>query len=150
MDFWSEGFQEPSAEFPDKIVDKYIQSFEKATGGLVSLVLREMSDIERVSTELKSTNFRYRVVLTSRILRGYSFKVMSFGYDVTMFPVFVLPEEGIAEEVGVSETALFSGGLKIEDEDTLRKLIEAVFKCPRFRSTVGGLLKVARAKSNEP
>lgn len=149
MDFWSEGFQEPSVEFPDKIVDKYIQSFEKATGALVSLVLGEISGLERMSTKLRSMSFQYRVVLTSRILGGYSFEVMSFGYDVTMYPVFVLPEEGIAKEVGVSGTTLLRGGVEIEDEDTFRKLIEAVFKCARFRSTVGGLLKVARAKSKK-
>ena len=150
MNFWSEGFQEPSAEFPHKIVDKYIQSFEETTGGLVSLVLREFFDYESITTKVKSTNFQYKVMLKSRILTGYSFEVMSFAYDVTMYPVFVLPEDGIAKEVGISGTILLNGGLKVKDEDTFKELIEAVFKCPRFRSTVGGLLKVARAKNDEP
>lgn len=147
MDLWSEGFQEPSVEFPDRIVDDYIQGFEKATAGLLALALRELEDIERIG-KLRLMNFQYRVDLTSRVLRAYSFEVMSFGYDVTMYPVFVLPEEGIAREI-LPGRVVRSSGVKIEDEEGFREMVEAIFKSANFKNTVGGLLKVSRAKGEE-
>lgn len=148
MGIWDNGFEEPSVNFPEKIVLERIESFEKATDGLASMKMEQLDDIEKIGSKL-SCNFQYRVLLTSRHISGYSFEIMKFGYDVSIYPAFIIFEDEIGEELRMPKNNRNIRKIKFEDEESFTTLIDAIFKTQHFRKIVGGLMKIARSKRDD-
>ncbi len=148
MSMFKDGFKEPEVNFPDKIVHEEIKDFENATQGLASLSILELDDIERISASGIDNTFLYRILLTSQYLKGYSFKVIEFGYDVSLYPVNLILQSEIGDELGIKASILRPPKIVCPDEENLVKAINAVFSTDKFRTTVGGLMKIARAKSD--
>lgn len=144
MSIWDSGFEEPSVEFPERIVLDVIEPFENATEGLASLNLVELSDIEKIGATLSGCSFQYKVILTSDLIRGYSFEVMSFGYSVTIYPTTIVFEDQIGEELGIRKTIYRKG--KYASEEDFRAVINSIFTSNSFRKIVGGLMKISRAQ----
>lgn len=143
---FKDGFEEPKANFPDKVMLEIMKSFETATQGLASLSIQEMRGISRLGLGNLGTTFQYKIVLTSKYLKEYSFEVTSFGYDVSIYPVMFHIEEEIASEMGIGEDINGNCKLSSENEEQLVKAVEAVFSTEKFKNTVGGLMKIARSR----
>lgn len=149
MGIWDEGFEEPKVQFPEEIIKDYIKSFDIATDGYASLNLFEIDPVKKILSRLEKTNFQHEVVLTSTVVSGYSFQVFRFGYDVTIYPVYIVFEDEIGKDVGAHTSPRGERTSKITTENDFIKIIEGVFKSKRFREVVGGLIKIAKAQVEE-
>lgn len=146
MGIWDEGFEEPKVQFPEALTKDYIKSFDTATEGYASLTLLKLDALKKMVSHLNGTNFQYQLLLTSDFASGYSFKVFRFGYDVTIYPVYIVFEDEIGEELGIPNS-LGDRAISIENEADFSKIMEGAFKSKRFREVVGGLIKIAKAKA---
>jgi hypothetical protein len=145
MSLFKAGFEEPDVNFPDKVIEEAIKDFEKATHGLATLSIFEIDRIMRISSHLGST-FQFEILLLSQYLQGYSFEVMRFGYDVSIYPVVIILESEIGEELGVRNLPYQDNKLPCPDEENLLNLIDNIVSTSKFKKTVGGLMKIARSK----
>ena len=141
-------FEEPNETLPDLLIYEQIKDFEVATHGLATINIIELDDRSRLSG-IKSLYkiFQFRIILTSQYMKGYSFDILDFGYDVDIYPVVADLESAICDELKLTSNDLFrSHKVTSNNEDELIKLITAIFNTNKFKKTVGGLMKLARAR----
>ncbi len=147
MNIFEDGFEEPKVNFPIDVVQDAIKGFEKATQGLASLIGLELDTMERMGSNLKDNTFQYQIILTSKYLKGYSFQVLQFGYDVTIYPVVICVQSEIGVEIKFKRSVGGIYKISCADEKNLLQVINAAFSTTKFKRTVGGLMKIARVKS---
>jgi len=148
---FEKGFTEPEGRFPDAIFAESTQKFSTVTEGLAELRLIKVAGVERLAQSLlQDKMFRFKAVLISSYLPEYSFEIFEFGYDVALFPVAIELEEGIREELVVEPTmnSHFQDVYLVscETEKDFEQQLQNIFSTERFKKTVGGLMKIARAK----
>lgn len=166
MNLFEDGFKEPKENFPEKLLQEITSHFPAATNDLVQLDIIEISKREKVNLlGGLNNNFQFKAVLASSYLRGYSFKVFEFGYDVSIYPAFIEVEEEMGGEMWSkywndddSTEFLFDIQqdrdentyiIQSDNEDSFEAALEAIFKTDKFMTTVGGLMKIARSKMED-
>jgi len=141
-------FIESEAEFPEKVVGKFMESFSIATEGLAELRVSAMGASDRIIHMLGPFPFQFDLSLSSPYLAGYSYEVLYFGYDLSLYPVTYIVNGDIASSVGINTNPFLSGAkLVASSEQDFTKSLEEILSCAHFRATVGGLMKIARNRS---
>lgn len=142
-------FEEPPVEFPEKIVSNLIHSFDDVAEGLAKLHLIRVDGTSKMFSNLEGCEFQFKLVLISEQISGFSFEVFRFGYSVSIYPVDLIIENEIGEELGLHED--FGGNCMVTllNEEEFSIFIEAALKSYKFSSTVGGLIKIARRESEQ-
>lgn len=148
MSFTWEEFSESDKEYPEEIVNKTIEGFSKATKGLVELVVRKLDGTSAFASGLGS-DFSFRIYLVSPILVDYRFKILDFGYDVKMTPIFYKMESEIHDEIYGTDDFFNSSDVRtIKNEDFVEEL-QKIFKTQIFIDLVSGLMKIASKAQTE-
>lgn len=135
-------FEESEREYPEKIVEKSIEGFSKATKGLAELKISALSDIGRITSKIHD-DFVFRVMLTSPHLKEYSLTVLTFGYGIELYPIQFIADNAIHIEL-YKEPLEYSQSMVCKDGEMFSKALEKIFSSKRFVETVTGLMKVAR------
>lgn len=146
-------FEESKKELPEIVVQKLIEGFSEATKDLAQMYVYETSDKERLSLSDKlKTRFQFKVVLASKYLPDYEYRVLKFGYGVSLYPVKVaIPAQFLDELLQTKE--LWSAGTwsdefgSFSDEKEFQWIVAAVFETNSFKEIVSGLMKIARKNS---
>ena len=146
MNLFENGFEEPGYDFPNKVLSDATQDFGKATDELVRLNIVPNQMIEQAILGTVKTKFQYRVVVSSSRLKGYSFNVANFGYDVSLYPTYVQMESEIAAELDIDYDVTRGHCIRCNDENQFLEAFAKIFNTDKFKKTVGGLLKIARSK----
>jgi len=144
---WKE-FEESKIEIPDETVEKIIEGFSNATKKLVELGLIEKSVMSRLAGDKFGTKFQFEVILLSKRLNDYSFTVFEFGYDINLYPVKVLINKSILDEM-INKGEFTSNIAIIENEEKFKKVIELIFETNKFREIVSSLMKIASKRDED-
>jgi hypothetical protein len=139
-------FEESDKEYPEKIVEKSIEGFSKATKGLVELKVSELSDIARITSQLQD-DFVFNVRLVSPYVKEYSLKVLTFSYGIELSPISFIVEDSIHQEL-YKEPLKYGHHMVCKDGEMFSAALEKIFSSDRFVETVTGLMKIAR-KNNK-
>ena len=132
-------FTESKREYPEELVEKSIQGFSKATSNLLEI---EVSRVSEFAGNLY-LDFEFRVLLLSNSLKSYKFEVFRFGYNVDLFPVKLILDETIFEEL-FSRKMRHREKVSSETEDKFRDALINIFNSHRFSEVVSGLMKISR------
>lgn len=147
MSLWDEGFEEPKENFPNDVVQEITDGFEVATKGRASIIIRPLSDMERLGKPTTlAKRFMYNALLTSRTIAGYSFEIMTLGYDVSLYPVIMKIEGDIGSEIGIETDFLGNNLTTFNNEEDFKEIVNKIFQTNKFRATVGGLIKIAKSQ----
>ena len=145
MGLFSNGFDEPTTTLPDKKIYEAISDFEQATHGLASLSINTREDMERIfSSNTLRTTFQFRLVLASQYLKGYTFNIMDFGYNIDLYPVVLRVQPDIGRQIGLSQTLIDACEVRVATESELDRIFAAIVTSDKFKATVGGVMKLAR------
>jgi len=142
---WQNGFEEPKTEFPDKLLADNIADFSVATEGLAFLNLGEADRSQKVGSGLYTT-FQFVLSLYTNKIPGYSFEVLHFGYDVTLYPVSIIFDDDIGKELKLTRS-VHGYKIKIDTEQDFVAITTAALQSAKFMRTVGGLIKIAKART---
>jgi hypothetical protein len=137
-------FEESSKEYPESIAEKSIEGFSKATKGLAELKIIELSDMARLSSKV-SGDFLFEIRLVSQHIGDYSLKVMTFGYDIELNPIYYILDDVIYHEL-FQEKQEYGKSMVCENGEEFNKLLRNVYKSTKFKDTVAGLMKIARKR----
>lgn len=135
-------FEESEKEYPEKIAEKTIEGFSKATKGLAELTVHELSDTSRITARL-SGDFLFNIRLSSPYVPEYSLKVMTFGYDIELNPIYFKLDHAIHLEL-YEEPLEYGHEMECKDGAEFSEVLEGVFSSNKFKDTVTGLMKIAR------
>jgi hypothetical protein len=135
-------FEESNREYPEKIVEKSIEGFSKATKGLAELKISALSDIGRITSKIQD-DFVFRVVLLSPHVKEYSLTVLTFSYGIELSPIRFIADYAIHMEL-YKEPLEYGQSMVCKNGEMFSEVLEKIFSCERFVETVAGLMKVAR------
>jgi hypothetical protein len=135
-------FEESDKEYPEKIAERSIEGFSKATKGLAELKVSELSDMARITTRVQG-DFLYNIRLISPFVNEYSLKIMTFGYDIELSPINFILDEAIHLEL-YNEPLKYDSNMVCQDSKMFSNVLEKVYASKRFTDTVAGLMKIAR------
>lgn len=132
-------FTESKKEYPEELILKSIDGFSKATNNLLDI------QVGRINEKLGDlyVDFEFKLLLTSNTLKSYKFEILRFGYDVELYPVKLLLEESIFEEVYQKKMG-YKQTLGAPDEEALNSVLKEIFSTNRFKEVVSGLMKISR------
>lgn len=148
MSFTWEQFSESNKEYPEEIVKKTIDGFSKATKGLVEIAVRKLDGPSAFASGL-GTDFSFRIYIVSPILENYRFKILDFGYDVKMSPIYYIMESEIRDEIYGTDNFINVPDVRtIKNEDFLQEL-QKIFRTQTFTDLVSGLMKIAGKAQNK-
>lgn len=131
-------FSESERIYPDEIVNKLIKGFSNATGQLLELVVE--TSMHNFETQ---TDFEFRLLLVSHRLENYRFKVATFGYNIEIYPVLIVLDEQIYNEL-LNIRMLAKDIIKKDTEQEFEELMIKAFESERFQEVVSGLLKISK------
>jgi len=138
-----EKFEESKTELPEVIVEKLIEGFSIATKDLAQLSVIEFTTNERLTSKLK-TRFQFKLILSSKDVPDYSFKVLEFGYAVNIYPVKLIISNAILFELNNNSEAPEQ---ILNSEKDFKEAVELVFSTKSFTEIVSGLMKIAKRHS---
>lgn len=139
-------FEELDREYPETIVQKKIIGFENATDGLADLAIVRLSDIKLLSSEV-SGDFKFDLILYSNVIKQYKFKILSFGYGITLAPIYYRVEDSISDEISDGDRDLYnflSSEKKVDTVEDFAVILEKIFQSKAFDLVVRGLIKIAK------
>lgn len=137
-------FEELDREYPEAIVERKIQGFDNATEGLASLAVVKLSGARALSSGVNG-DFKFDLVLYSNVLKQYKFNILTFGYSVTLSPIYFKVEDSVAGELfGEDPLYFFNDSRKVETAKELDELVSKIFATEAFNLVVRGLIKIAR------
>lgn len=132
---------------PEELIIETIKGFSEATNNLVDMKLLKKSDFEKVSSKLKN-QFEYELILFSKYIKGYSFSILEFGFDVELYPVNIAIDVEIYNELNF-DFRYDRKVTSIKDEEEFVKSLNFVFQSKRFQTIIGGLMKLATNEMEE-
>lgn len=135
-------FEESEREYPEKIVEKSIEGFSKATKGLAELKISALSDVVRLTSKIQD-DFVFRVVLISPHVKEYSLTVLTFGYGIELNPIQFIADSAIHREL-YNKPLEYGQAMDCENGEIFSNALEEIFSSKRFVEIVTGLMKVAR------
>lgn len=137
-----QNFEESRHEYPEMVVESIVKGFDKATKNLARLIVVPISGIEQITSGL-STDFQFEVRLLSQTLSQYKLMLFKLGYDVNMYPVSVIFNTDIAEELYPSKRIGERTVFQLKNEEELILIIEKLVGTTFFKDTVSGLMKIS-------
>ncbi len=151
MSIFEGNFEEITARVPEKIFTDITKDFSTAAQGVAELDLIEVTGTERLSrSNLRGQMFRFKATLFSPYLKGYSFDVLEFGYNISLFPVFIEVDNQIAKELKIPEEVNKEFEmcfiLKCYTEEEFIEKLSDIFNTDTFKKTVGGVMKIAKER----
>jgi len=125
---------------PQEIIEDAIMGFDKATNDLAHLLLIKKNDLSKVNSRLNN-NFEFELLLYSKYLDGYNFKVFEFGFNIDLYPVSVIIEPAIFDQLNYYSASRSS--VSFETEELFLDCITKIFSSERFKTITGGVMKIA-------
>lgn len=137
-------FKELDREYPEAIIEKKIKGFDNATEGLASLAVVKLTDTRAMNSGVQG-DFRFELVLYSNILKQYKFRILTFGYGITLSPIYIKLEDSVNEELyGDDPMNIFVTTRSVENTKELDEIVSKIFETKYFNLVVRGLMKVAK------
>lgn len=141
-------FQEMPVELPEVYISNLTSNFSNHTNNLTFL---EIIQSRKESYSISNTvgNFSFSMILKSQFLGHYSFRVLDFSYNISIYPVLFNIEGDIAAELGVHEHS-FTGDFLYEcqNENEIMMLLSRIFSSQKFNNSVSGLMRLSAHYSN--
>ncbi|MBF4258870.1 hypothetical protein EAY27_16580 [Vibrio anguillarum] len=143
MDFFTTSYQEPDTELPEILLNRVINGFSRSTDGIAELSVVEMTNNKYRMNSVGGT-FSFSLVLNSPMIPSYSYTVLDFGYNMSLYPINIRLNQDIASELKLEEDLFGNHKIGIESEADFLELLRQVFSTSYFNRTVGGLLKISK------
>ena len=134
---WPESFREQEFEVPRSIFEQQATLLPKLTGDMVYAKVTELSPVDIFRDGIEN-NFAYGFYLIGKFLEKYSYKVLSFSHDVTLYPVLININSEIREELGIKNIRV-----KVESPEKLESLLENILKTNRVSKIIGSIIKIS-------
>ncbi|WP_156034061.1 hypothetical protein [Aeromonas jandaei] len=141
-------FQEMPVELPEVYISNLTSNFSNHTNNLTFLeIIHSRKDSYSISNTVG--NFSFSMILRSQFLGHYSFRVLDFSYNISIYPVLFNIEGDIAAELGVRENS-FTGEFiyECQDENEIIKLLSRIFSSQKFNNSVSGLMRLSAHYAN--
>ena len=163
-------YDDDQAVSPDTIISELGKQLEEATNGFVKGVVREyegpiesydqLSAFASIASALGTSvihkdiqdnlgaigyqNFKFEFFLTAPKIENYKYRILFFEYGIGMYPVKIVLEQGIADEIFKKENANY-----IIEYETKNKLENVIINILKTKKRLNEILAANTGKPYE-
>ena len=135
---WETSYEEAKADPPHKFIREQCNLLPKLTGDMVYASITEMDSTTRIYDDM-SNDFEYDFVLEGKFLGDFSYRIMSFSYDISMYPVRISVNDEIAKSLGYESKVT-----EIASQEELEKFLGEVLKSGRVTEIISSIIKLSK------
>lgn len=136
---WPESFQEIKIVKPLDIIEKQAEYLSTLTEKLVYGAVENSSGAEFIKIDKCLYSFNYNFDIKAKYIGRYSFRIFSFAYDIPIYPVSVILNDEIQNELKTMPQ-----NFKLEDSDSLINLLRDILHTNKVREVVGSLISLSK------
>lgn len=138
---WPETFEENTRPSAKNLLEEQAKLLSKLTDGIVYAEVSAVGLLDVIS--VPRNEFMFRFDIKGKFLDDYSFRVLLFSHDITLYPVTFSLDEKIAIELGIKKS--IEGYIKsIDAPEDLDNFLSAVLKSERVKSVVGSIIRLSK------
>lgn len=154
---------------PDQIVEKICEELSKSTkdyakigisvyngsvvsydrlsiGKMLSSLTTTKVDIQTELGTISKGNFKYEVTITAPYIESFKYRPFFVQYGIGGYPVRIILEQGIADEIFEQEDAAYI--VSCNDEEELEKLTLKIFNSEKIHELLQGIISETRRQLN--
>lgn len=135
---WKTSYEEAKTDPPLKFIQEQCSLLPKLTGDMVYADIEEMDSSTKIYDNM-SNDFEYDFVLIGKFLGDFSYRIMSFSYDISMYPVRISVNDEIAKSLKYESKIS-----KIASQEELEKFIGEVLKSGRVTEVISSIIKLSK------
>jgi len=135
---WPGSFKAHDFEAPKSIFEEQARLLPKLTGDLVYAEVSELNP-DRSYLEGIRKDFAYGFYLKGKFLENYSYKVLSFGHDITFYPISLYINSEIRKELGIGQPLV-----EVESPTELESVLQRVLVSDRLSKIIGAIMKISK------
>lgn len=127
--------------------DGNIESYD--TLGAMTALATSLQGITRVDIQEKlgaigDVNFKYELYLSANQIENYKYRILFLGYGISGYPVKVVIEQDIADELNNKEDSGYI--YTVESKEDFEKLLISIFNSKTIQKVVQGLIIATNRK----
>lgn len=138
---WPEKFDENKLPTAKSIFEEQAKLLHTITEGIVSAEVLSVDYIEALRKSMNN-DFIYRFDIVGKFLENYRFSVLWFSHDITLYPVKVLLDEGIAKELGIRES-LGEHSVELRTTEDIDQFLGSVLNSSRLKNIIGSIIRLS-------
>jgi len=135
---WETSYEEAKTDPPHKFIKEQCNLLPKLTGDMVYAYIKEMDSGTRIYDDMKN-DFEYDFVLGGKFLDDFSYRIMSFSYDISMYPVRISVNDEIAKSLKYE-----SNIAEIASLEELKEFLGEVLKSGRVTEVISSIIKLSK------
>jgi hypothetical protein len=140
---WPERFEPESLPPPKSLLQDQAGLLAKITGGMVQAEVTPLEGTEPILYSLEN-DFGFRFDLVGPFLDNYRFTVLRFAHDIAMYPVSVVIDKPISEELFLPDIGTRGGKYTVSNPEEMEVLLERIFQSSRIRKVVGSIIALSK------
>ncbi len=171
-------YDDDQAVSPDTVVAELGKQLEKATNGFIKGIVREyngpiesydqMSGFASIASALGTSlvhrdiqdnlgaigyqDYKFEFFLTASKIQNYKYRVLFFEYGIGMYPVKIVLEQGIADEIFKKENAdyVIEYGTKTELENAILNVLNTKKVTKVMQELIYAMKRLERLDKEKP
>ena len=140
---WPEKFEPESLPPPKSLLQDQAGLLAKITGGMVQAEVTPLDGTEPILYSLRN-DFGFRFDLVGPFLDNYRFAVLRLAHDIAMYPVSVVIDKLISEELQLVDIGSRGGKCVVNSPEEMEALLERIFQSGRIRKVVGSIIALSK------
>jgi hypothetical protein len=162
-------FEESNFIMPDMVLEDVCEELKKITKGFVIGNVREYDgpiesynmlsamatlsanltattrkDIQDKLGEIETENYKYELYLSAPKIENYKYRILFIGYSIGGYPVEVVVEQGIADELNNEENSGYI--YTIDSQEDLERLLARIFTSKIIENVIQDLITASSRK----
>ncbi|MTV50050.1 hypothetical protein GJ688_13825 [Heliobacillus mobilis] len=137
---WPEQFTFEKITTPKETLEQQASFLPKLTGDLVHA---EVEEVGKYLANAKSITdpFKYEFLIKGKFIEDYSFRVFIITHDVLIYPIKILLDSGIYEELNGTDTSVW---IKVNDEEEFFNILERTLRSNRIRRVISSIMSLSK------
>ncbi len=137
MDLWPEDIQEPiNVKSPVTILKEQAALLGKRTNNLVT------AEVSKKENNIRA-EFEYLFFIVSTSL-NYRYKLFSIEHNITLYPLRIITDTDLIQEVTDDETASIFSRITINDEEEFYRILQKIFGSTKVKRIISTLMRMIK------
>ena len=129
--------------FPDEIVEAQCDFLAEATDRRLIAKIANYSDKIGYLDDDVEKNFTFEFFITSQYIPNYKFRVFLMRYDAMLYPIKIVLEDGIADELRIND------GILCQDEEEFKRNLSRIINSQRVKMMVENINLIAMREESK-
>ena len=132
---WPELFNEQDIKTPKEILEIQAKFLPKLTK---DLVYAEIIEANSINSLFNGYDFVYKLNVKGKFLDNYKFTILTFGHNVTLYPVKLHLDKDISREVQQEQTLA-----TLENQGEFISLLKSIFNSEKMKIVITAIMKLS-------